>query len=117
MAYNLYTILAEKIETILTRNLTNSRGRDFYDVYILVSMNRETLSRSELLHALHVKAEERDSLSDIVNHEKHLRDIVASPEIAKIWNAYVKSYTYAKGIALPDILALIAWIFENGSTE
>jgi len=117
MAYNLYTILAEKIETILTRNVTNSRGRDFYDAYILLSMNREVLSRQKLLHALRVKAEERDSLSDIENHEKHLRDITTSPEIAKIWNAYVKSYTYAKGIALSDILALIAWVFDSETTN
>jgi len=113
MAYNLYTILAEKIETILSRNVTNTRGRDFYDAYILLSMNRDTFSKPELLHALRVKAEERDSVSDIKNHEKHLRDIAVSPEIAKIWAAYGRSYPYAKGIALPDILALIAWVFED----
>ena len=113
MAYNLYTILAEKIETVLTRNVTNTRGRDFYDIYILLSMHKEALSKPELLHALRVKAEERNSVSDIENHGKHLRDIAASPEIAKIWEAYGKSYSYAKGIALPDILALIAWVFEE----
>ena len=113
MAYNLYTILAEKIETILSRNVTNSRGRDFYDAYILLSMNRETLSRPELLDALRVKAEERGSVNDIENHAKHLSDIAASPEIAKIWAGYVKSYPYAEGIALPDILALVAWVFEG----
>ena len=112
MAYNLYTILAEKIETILSRNVTNSRGRDFYDVYMLLSMNRDTLSKQELLRALRVKAEERGSVTDMDNHEKHLRDIAASPEIAKIWSAYVRNYPYAKGIALTDVLALIAWVFS-----
>jgi predicted nucleotidyltransferase component of viral defense system len=113
MAYNLYTILAEKIETILVRNVTNTRARDFYDVYILLSINKDTLSREELLHALQIKAEERGSVNDIENHAKHLRDIAASPEIAKIWAGYVKSYPYAKDIALPDILALVAWVFER----
>jgi predicted nucleotidyltransferase component of viral defense system len=117
MAYNLYTILAEKIETILTRNVTNTRGRDYYDAYILLSMNRDTLSRPELLHALRVKAEERDSVLDIDNHTKHLRDIAGSLEIAKIWNAYLRNYPYAKGIALPDILALIGWVFEGGAAS
>ena len=84
MAYNLYTILAEKIETILSRNVTNSRGRDFYDAYILLSMNMDTLSREELLHALRVKAEERDSADAVENHAKHLSDISDSQEIAKI---------------------------------
>ena len=113
MAYNLSTILAEKIETILSRNVTNTRGRDFYDAYILLSMNSDTLSREELLHALRVKAEERDSADAVENHAKHLNDIAVSPEIAKIWAGYVRSYPYAKGIALPDILALIAGVFEG----
>jgi predicted nucleotidyltransferase component of viral defense system len=113
MAYNLYTIIAEKIETILSRNVTNTRGRDYYDTYILLSMNKDTLSRPELLHALRVKAEERDSVPNIENHAKHLRDIAGSPEIAKIWAAYVRNYPYAKGITLPGILALIAWMFED----
>ncbi|MCL2437404.1 MAG: nucleotidyl transferase AbiEii/AbiGii toxin family protein [Clostridiales bacterium] len=109
MAYNLYTILAEKIETILVRNVTNTRARDFYDVYILLSLNRDTLSRADMLHALQIKATERDSVNDIENYSKHLRDIAVSPEIAKIWAGYVKSYPYAKGIAISDVLALIEW--------
>jgi len=112
MAYNLFTILAEKIETILSRNVTNTRGRDFYDVYVLLSMNKETLSKPELLHALRVKAEERGSVNEIENHSKHLNTIAASPEMQKIWEGYIKNYPYAKGIALADILALIAWVFE-----
>lgn len=113
MAYNLYTILAEKIETILSRNVTNSRGRDFYDAYILISMNKDTLSREELLHALKVKAKERGSSATIENHTKHLQDITESPEISKIWLGYARNYPYAKGITLPDILSLIAWLFEG----
>jgi len=113
MAYNLYTILAEKIETILSRNVTNSRGRDFYDAYILLSMNRNTLSRNDVLHALQTKSEERGSISAIENYAKHLDDIAKSPEIAKIWAGYTYNYQYAKGIAMPDILALIDWVFED----
>lgn len=113
MAYNLYTILAEKIETILSRNVSNTRGRDFYDVYTLLSENRGTLSRTELFHAIQVKAEERGSTRYIEQYEKHLQDISASPEVAKIWTAYTKSYAYAKGIELADILPLIHWVFED----
>jgi len=111
MAYNLYTILAEKIETILSRNVTNSRGRDFYDAYILLSMNRDTLSRDDLIHALRAKSEERGSVNAVENYSKHLNDIRESPEIEKIWSGYVKNYPYAIGITLPDIIALIEWVF------
>jgi hypothetical protein len=76
-------------------------------------MNRDTIIRSELLHAIRIKAEERESVPAIENHSKILRDIAASPDIAKIWDNYSKRYHYAKGIALPDILALIVWVFEK----
>ena len=113
MAYNLYTILAEKIETILSRNVTNSRGRDFYDTYILLTMSRNTLSRNDLLHAIRTKSKERDSISAIENYAKHLGDIAKSPEIAKIWAGYTNNYHYAKGVAMPDILTLIDWVFKE----
>jgi predicted nucleotidyltransferase component of viral defense system len=114
MAYNLCTVLAEKIETILSRNVTNTRGRDFYDVYILLSMHKDTLSRPELLNVLRTKAEERGSVSFIESYAKHLGDIATSPEISKIWTGYTKGYPYAWGIALPDILTLLAWVFDKG---
>jgi len=113
MAYNLYTILAEKIETILSRNVANSRGRDFYDAFILISLNRATLSRDELLNAIQIKANERNSLLYIEDYKKHLTDISNSQEIAKIWAAYVESYSYAEGISLADSLFEISWVFES----
>ena len=113
MAYNLYTILAEKIETILSRNVANSRGRDFYDTYILLLMNREKLISEDLRNAIRIKAEERGSTSAIDNYAKHLKDIAESPEIAKIWAGYVKNYSYANGIELADSIALIKWVFEG----
>jgi predicted nucleotidyltransferase component of viral defense system len=111
MAYNLYTILAEKIETILSRNVTNTRGRDFYDAFMLLSMNKEEISREELLRAIDIKADERGSLSYVENYEKQLQNIAASPEIAKSWDNYIKDYPYARGISLSDILEFIAHVF------
>ena len=111
MAYNLNTILAEKIETILKRGIGNTRGRDFYDAYLLLSTNRDFIDKPELLHAIKVKAEDRDSIPAIENYVTILNDISKSPEIAKIWDNYSKRYHYAHGIALDDIIKLITWVF------
>jgi hypothetical protein len=111
--HNIYTILAEKIETILARNISNTRARDFYDVYILLSLNGTTLSRTTLLHSLQEKAIERSSLPVIDDYAKHLKNIADSSDIAKIWNNYTKKYPYAKGVSLADIVSLIDWIFEQ----
>jgi len=113
MAYNIYTILAEKIEAILSRNVSNSRARDFYDVYILLTLNRNTISRDELLFALHKKAEERESLAFIENYAIHLENISLSPEIANIWNVYIKDFSYASNIKLIDVIELITWVFQG----
>ena len=91
----------------------NTRGRDFYDAYLLLSANRNSLIRLELLHAINVKDGERGSIPAIENQTKILEDIADSPDIAKIWENYKKRYHYAKGIDLPDILALITWVFEG----
>jgi predicted nucleotidyltransferase component of viral defense system len=112
MAYNIYAILAEKIETILVRNVSNTRGRDFYDVYILLFYNGGELSRITLLHSLQEKAKERGSVFVIDDHAKYLKNIAASPDIAKIWDDYSKKYPYAKGITLVDIISLIEWVFK-----
>ena len=113
MAYNLYTILAEKIETILSRNVANTLGRDFYDVYILLSMNKNSISHGELFEAIKIKAKERGSIHIMENYAKHLQDIAESPEIAKIWLAYSRDYSYARGIQLANVLALINNVFHG----
>ena len=113
MAYNLYTILAEKIETILSRNVTNTRGRDFYDSFTLLSLHKNSIIRSELLHAIRIKAENRKSLAVIDNYAKHLKDISESPEIENIWSSYKNNYPYAEGIAITDVVMQIAWVFEG----
>ena len=113
MAYNLYTILAEKLETILVRGVGNTRARDYYDAYILLSLYRENLERGELIHALREKAAERGSTAAIDDHVKIMNDIGGSLDIAKIWDGYKRRYSYAKGIALRDILSLIVWVFAE----
>ena len=113
ITYNLNTVLAEKIETIISRGVGNTRGRDYYDIYILIAMEKDKLSRSDLLYALRVKADERGSLSAMDDHSKIIKDIAASPDIANIWDNYKKRYAYAKDIKLTDILTLLSWVFVN----
>jgi predicted nucleotidyltransferase component of viral defense system len=107
MAYNLTTILAEKVETIISRGVANTRARDFYDVYILLTLNGDALKSDELFAAIRKKAEDRDHRGAFEDRDQHLHDIMESPDIAKLWQAYCSRYPYAQGIKLQDILALI----------
>ena len=66
-AYNLETVLAEKLETIITRTTTNTRMRDFYDIYILDQLHGNTLNRQTLYDALLATAQKRGT-------ERHLAE-------------------------------------------
>jgi predicted nucleotidyltransferase component of viral defense system len=103
-AYNLNTILAEKIESILARNIANTRSRDYYDVYILLATRVDDIDKSELLHALTRKAEERGTLIYIEQHEKYLTDIRESHDLLTLWNAYRGKYPYAADIEFSSIV-------------
>ncbi|SHJ86411.1 Predicted nucleotidyltransferase component of viral defense system [Dethiosulfatibacter aminovorans DSM 17477] len=114
-AYNLDTILAEKIESILVRNVSNTRARDFYDVYILMTLRRDDLELSNLRNAIQKKAIERNSLIYIENHQKYLKDIAESKDIYSIWDSYKRKFSYAEGIDFADILKLLRTVFESKS--
>ncbi|MCL2655733.1 MAG: nucleotidyl transferase AbiEii/AbiGii toxin family protein [Coriobacteriia bacterium] len=115
MAYNVITILAEKIEGILTRNIANTRARDFYDVYLLFALNREVLSKSELRNALRIKADERGSLAVVEDADRYLEMIVNSSDLAQIWESYSKRYPYACGITFTDVCSAVQQVL--GSEE
>lgn len=105
-AYPLTTILAEKIETILSRNVLNTRARDYYDIYILTKLNPQ-LDYEGLRKSLTIKAEERNSLEYIQNSQKYLKEIKASKELKDVWDNYSRKNQYSKEIDWNDILATI----------
>lgn len=113
-AYNLNTILAEKIESILARNISNTRARDFYDVYILLTTRPYDLHKEELHNAIIEKAKERDTLVYIEQYEKYLTDIRESSDLLSIWTSYANKYSYASDIAFADIVSCIEKILSGG---
>jgi predicted nucleotidyltransferase component of viral defense system len=111
-AYNLGTILAEKIESILARNVANTRARDYYDVYILLTTRANDIDKPELRGAITLKAEERGTLTYIEQHGKYLSDIRESRDLLTLWNAYRGKYPYAEDIEFSTIVDCLAGLFE-----
>ena len=111
-AYNLNTILAEKIETILSRNIANTRARDYYDVYILLTTRSDSIDKKELLDAIVQKARERGTLGYIKQHDKYLSDIRESRDLQKIWTVYKGKYPYAEDIEFEEIVNCLGKIFQ-----
>ena len=116
-AYNLNTILAEKIESIFARNISNTRARDFYDVYILLSTRPYDIDKEELHKAIKEKAEERGTLIYIEKYEKYLKDIRENKDLLSIWTSYENKYPYAKDISFEDIISCIDNILSGISVN
>lgn len=101
-AYNIETILAEKVETILRRTVFNTRPRDFYDAYILAAT--QEFNKNTFMEALQATAKHRGTAGQISNVEQILKNIAESKELQTMWKNYCKQFAYAKGITYENIL-------------
>ena len=113
LAYNLETLLAEKIETVISRNIANTRPRDFYDIYILHRLHENHLSSDILKKAVEVTATKRGSLPAIRAYRKAMQDVAANERMNGFWNKYQKDYGYAAGVHFNDICRLIIDILSE----
>ena len=104
-AYNVETILAEKLETILRRGIFNSRSRDFYDIYILSKTQKFNIA--VLREAVRRTAKHRDTVDLIKDTPAILRAIGDSEELAGYWENYRREYEYARDISFCDILVVL----------
>jgi len=103
-AYNLETVLAEKFETLITRTVTNTRMRDFYDIHILLQLYGDTLDPVDFSKAFAATAQRRNSLEQINDTEKVITEIEGSPVMQKLWSSYQKKFSYAEDISWREIV-------------
>lgn len=94
MAYTLETVLAEKYETIIRRNIGTTRARDYYDLHTLFR-SRKSEVRPEVLKAavLHT-AKKRDSIQDIEDWRDIIKDIREEPQMYLLWDNYIAENKY-----------------------
>lgn len=119
LAYNLETIMAEKLETVISRGDQNTRPRDYYDIYILTKLQYSNIESSALKAALEATTEKRGS-SEVVKAYRKIMNTVRNSEIMqKQWDNYQKDFEYATDIAFVDacdaVVQLVDSIIENGN--
>ena len=113
-AYNLETVLAEKLETIFSRSTANTRMRDFYDVYVLWHTRRSDINLSILKEAFERTVRKRES--DFLLRggiPESAEALSGSKEMKELWTRYQKKYTYADDIAWQDAVAAAKELYEN----
>lgn len=97
-SYNLETIFAEKLQTILARGILNTRMRDFYDVYTLMLRYEEMINHEILKQAFEATCNKRNT-TDIITSGMQILDIIINDDrLNDLWNSYQQKYLYAGDI-------------------
>lgn len=104
MAYTLETILAEKYETIIRRNIGTTRARDYYDLYILYRSRRDEIRVDILRTAVFHTAQKRGSVQDMKNWQDILTDIREEPQMVLLWNNYIAENKYIGALDFFSVL-------------
>ena len=110
-AYNLETVLAEKLETIITRTTTNTRMRDFYDIYILDQLHGNTLNRQTLYDALLATAKKRGTERHLAEAMDVLNEVESSPVMQKLWESCRRKFSYAADLEWNIIMRAVRSLY------
>lgn len=100
--YNIETALAEKVETILSRDVLNTRPRDYYDVYILTK--EQEYDPAIFKEALRATAEHRGTWERIENWEPILDRLVDNDDLRNLWEKYRREFYYARNITFEETI-------------
>lgn len=109
-AYTLETIIAEKYETVIRRNIGNTRARDFYDLFVLAKIKKDEIRWNVLKEAVCATAKKRSSLDELEEYKEIIEDMRESQFLRRIWEKYKEENTYSEGIAFADTLDKVLWI-------
>ena len=112
MTYNYETIIAEKFESIISRNIDNTRMKDYYDLYMFVNLKWNNINKETLRKAIINSSNVRGSLNYIDNANKYIELISDDSRLKSLWNGYQSNYEYAKDIEFIDTINAIKVIGE-----
>ena len=113
-SYNLGTILAEKLQTVLARGILNTRMRDFYDIRMLLDTYEDKVNKAVLKDAFAATCKKRGTDHLQEQAEEIIKIIEADEQLQVLWRAYQKKYSYAAEIDYASVISgvrkLMDWI-------
>lgn len=113
-SYNLETILAEKLQTVLARGILNTRMRDFYDIRMLLDTYEDKVNKAVLKDAFAATCKKRGTDHLQEQAEEIIKIIEADEQLQVLWRAYQKKYSYAAEIDYASVIngvrKLMDWI-------
>jgi len=112
LAYNLETIMAEKLETVITRGDQNTRPRDYYDIYILAKLQYSNIEPGSLKAALKATVEKRGSTAVVKDYRKIMNAVRNSEVMQKQWYNYQKDFEYATDIVFEETCDAVVQLMD-----
>ena len=112
LAYNLETVLAEKLETVVSRATTNTRMRDFYDLHILNQLHGHNIVPTDLRAALIATARKRGTEKYLSDAFAAFDEIESDLNMEKLWEAYQKKFTYAADLPWHTVMKSIRSLYR-----
>lgn len=119
-AYNLETVLAEKLETMIARTITNTRMRDFYDLYILEQLHGRSLDSDILRHALLATARKRGTERRLKEAKEVFSEVENSHAMQALWSAYRRKFSYAADLEWNTVMGAVHRLYaltEDSESE
>ena len=107
MTYNYETIIAEKFESIISRNIDNTRMKDYYDLYMFVHLKWDDINKDTLRKAIFNTSKARETIDYINNTNKYIELISDDSRLKALWNSYQNNYEYVKDIKFVDVINAI----------
>ena len=112
-AYNIETVLAEKMESIISKSTANTRLRDFYDLYILQELYSDKIDISIFKEALMATSKKRNSIESIKNGNNILSSVANSEEMKLLWKKYQDKFDYARNLSWDKIMDTVSDLYEK----
>lgn len=111
--YNIETILAEKVETILRRGKYNARMKDYYDVYFFLTKLKDEINLETFKQALNNTLIKRESLDYYKDYTQILSGLTNDERINNYWNIYINKTKYAQNIEFKEIIKILVEFLDN----
>ena len=106
MTYTIETILAEKFETISSRNITTTRARDFYDLYMIYSIYKDKINKDTLRKAIERTSKYRGSFETALQYKEIVELFRESETTKELWKKYTQNNPYAKDVDFLDTISV-----------
>lgn len=113
MAYPLETILAEKYETIIRRNIATTRMRDFYDLYTIYKLKKDEIDYKILKEAIERTSYKRGSQEIMKDYEEIIEDIKEDSYLKSLWEVYLSENKYIGDLEFDKVVGVVRIIADR----